>query len=207
MPFVAALPNQTQEAFFEGHKRAFDFISGVPKRITYDNLKPAVQKVLEGRNRQEQEAFSRLKAHYLFESDFCNPARANEKDRVENLVGYVRRNVLVPIPEVNSLEELNEILFKWCIAEQQRTVFSESLTIREKYQIEKTELLALPKRPFECCRTVTVKSTKTALVRFDTVSYSVPVAYGEKELTLKAYVDRVDIYCQNTKIASHRRSY
>lgn len=207
LPFAVAFFNQGQEAFFEGHNRSFEFIGGVPRRITYDNLKTAVKKVLEGKNRKEQEAFTRFKAHYLFESDFCNVARGNEKGRVENLVGYIRKNALVPKPEVKSLEELNEILLKWCLKEKQRAIPGESLTIGEKYHIEQPELLPLPKRPFECCRTVTVKSSKTAMVNFDTVSYSVPVIFGQKELTLKAYVDRVDIYHSNIKIASHKRSY
>lgn len=207
LPFVVAFLRQTQEAFFEGHKQAFEFIGGVPKRITYDNLKTAVKKVLTGKNRQEQEAFIRLRTHYLFDSYFCNVARGNEKGRVENLVGYCRRNTLVPIPEFASLEELNQALLNWCLSEKERAMDGESLTIGEKYDIEKNELLPLPKWPFDCYKEVSVTSIKTSLVSFDTVSYSVPVAYGQRELTLKAYVDKVDIYYQGRKVASHKRSY
>jgi transposase len=103
MPFVMAFPSQKQEAFFEGHVEAFAFFGGVPRRLTYDNLKAAVQTILEGHNRKEQEAFTLLRAHYLFDSHFCTPRRGNEKGQVESLVGYVRRNALVPRPEVSSL--------------------------------------------------------------------------------------------------------
>ena len=66
--FMMAFPAQNQEAFFEGHVRAFHYFGGVPHRITYDNLKAAVQKILEGRTRQEQVAFVALRSHYLFAS-------------------------------------------------------------------------------------------------------------------------------------------
>ena len=71
-------------------------------------------KVLQGPYREEQAIFSSLRAHYLFDSEFCNPASANEKGSVENLVKYVRQSALVPVPEVGSLRELNALLQAWC---------------------------------------------------------------------------------------------
>ena len=90
--FVLALPFEKQEAFFEGHVQAFEFFGGVPKCITYDNLKTAVLRILEGRQRAEQEHFMRLRSHYLFDSRFCTPGQPHEKGGVESDVGYVRRN-------------------------------------------------------------------------------------------------------------------
>ena len=100
--FVMAFPHQRQEAFFEGHGAAFRFFQGVPRRIWYDNLKAAVQRVLTGHDRQEQSAFVGLRSHYLFESRFCSPGEAHEKGLIENLVGYARRNFMVPLPQVKS---------------------------------------------------------------------------------------------------------
>ena len=102
-PFVCAFPTARQECFFTGHEAAFQLFGGVPRRITYDNLTTAVQKVLTGRNRTEQEAFVAFRGHHLFESFFCLPGKdgAHEKSLVETLVGYVRRNFLVPIPDVD----------------------------------------------------------------------------------------------------------
>ncbi len=107
--FVMAFPFQKQEAFFEGHNLAFTFLGGVPRRITYDNLKIAVYRILEGHNRQEQEAFKRFRSHYLFKSNYCNPAQGHEKGGVENDAGYAQRNFLTPLLEVSSYEELNRI--------------------------------------------------------------------------------------------------
>ena len=84
-------------------KRAFEFFGGVPTQISYDNLKIAVTKITGSRQRELTSEFLRLKSHYLFESHFCLVRRANEKGHVENLVGYGRRNFLVPIPKVDSL--------------------------------------------------------------------------------------------------------
>lgn len=118
--FVVAFPHERQEAFFEGHRLAFAHWNGVPTVISYDNLKTAVHKILAGRDQVEQEAFSALRAHYLFDSHFCSPGKGNEKGSVENLVGYVRRNFLVPLPEVKDFTELNEHLVNACLRSRQQ---------------------------------------------------------------------------------------
>ena len=82
--FVMAFPFQKQEAFFEGHNQAFRFFGGIPRRLTYDNLKTAVYKILSGHNRHEQENFKKYRSYYLFESFYCNPAQGHEKGGVEN---------------------------------------------------------------------------------------------------------------------------
>ncbi|WP_186725966.1 transposase [Rummeliibacillus sp. SL167] len=80
-------------------------------------MKTAVIKILQGRDRLEQESFLALQTHYLFKAEFCNVRSGNEKGRVEGSVGYVRRNALVPEPEVQSLNELNDYLKEWCLKE------------------------------------------------------------------------------------------
>jgi len=131
IPFLAASPNQQQEALFEGHEKAFDFFGGVPRAIWYDRLSQAVRKALPGHKPQEQEAFIAFRSHYLFESRFCNPREAHEKGLVENLVGYARRNFLVPVPEVDSFPELNDLLRRRCLAEAGRCLRGETRTIGE----------------------------------------------------------------------------
>jgi transposase/ubiquitin len=147
-PFVTALPNQAQEAFFEGHVRAFDFLSGAPQEIWYDNLRAAVKTILQGRNREEQAAFIALRSHYLFDSQFCTPYQAHQKGLVEGLVGYARRNWLVPIPEFASWDGLNVYLADQCRAEGQRRLRGMQETIGERLAQEKEHLLPLPARPF-----------------------------------------------------------
>ena len=117
--FVVAFPHEKSEAFYAGHAQAFEFFGGVPRRIRYDNLKVAVEKILGPRERTEQKGFVALRSHYLFESLYCLPGRkgAHEKGGVENLVGYSRRNYLVPLPEVKDFSELNALLTERCLAE------------------------------------------------------------------------------------------
>jgi len=140
-PFVKAFPHQRQEAFFEGHHEGFEFLGGVPRRLTYDNPKVAVRQVLEGHMREEQEAFKSLRAHYLFESHFCTPARGNEKGQVESLVGYVRRHALVPVPEFASFAELNAHLRRWAERQAERTVAGTQGSIGERLVADRKALL------------------------------------------------------------------
>ena len=110
--FHIAFATQAQEAFLEGHVLAFEYFGGVPGRIRYDNLKPAVIRVLKGRDRTESERFTALRSHYGFDSFFCRPGidGAHEKGGVEGEIGRFRRRHLVPVPTVASLAELNELI-------------------------------------------------------------------------------------------------
>src|SRR3954470_5716184 len=99
--FVCAFPRECTEAFLEGHVRAFAFFGGVPRRISYDNLKIAVAEITGGRRRNLTDAFLRLQSYHLFADHFCRVRRPNEKGHVETLVGYARRSFLVPVPVVH----------------------------------------------------------------------------------------------------------
>jgi transposase len=205
--FVVAFLNERQEAFFEGHRLAFEHWGGVPAVISYDNLSTAVKKVLTGRDRIEQEAFVALRTHYLFDSHFCSPGKGNEKGSVENLVGYARRNFLVPVPEVRSLGELNDRLRAACLEARRRRHPLKPTTVGAIYEQECGALMALPQRPFDCARVVHPKVNSLSLVHFETNRYSVPARYAYQEVTLKAYVDKVRIYHGTELVAEHGRLY
>ena len=205
--FVMAFPTQKQEAFFEGHVRTFHYFQGVPPRISYDNLKAAVRRVLEGRNRQEQESFIVFRSHYLFESHFCTPGQGHEKGRVEDAVGFARRNFLVPIPEVASFENLNAHLLAACLADDRRRVDRQKMTIGATWEMEQPYLRPLPEHDFECCANKPVTLNGFGQVAFDTNRYSVPAHKAQRNLVLKAYPFRIDILHLNDVIASHPRCY
>jgi len=206
--FVRAYLHQKQEAFFEGHRLAFEFFGGVPQKVIYDNLKTAVKKVLEGTKREEQEAFIALRSHYVFAAEFCNVRKSNEKGQVENEVGFVRRNFFVPLPQCASLEELNSFLLAKCLkyAEEHKVPGTDK-TVAFVWEEEKQILLPLPPKPFACCRTREVKSDRYSRVCFETNRYSVPTTFAGQFLTLKAYVDHIEVWRENDLIASHQRSY
>ena len=205
--FVMAFPAQKQEAFFEGHVRAFHFFGGVPQRLAYDNLKAAVQCILEGRTRKEQERFIVFRSHYLFESHFCTPGKGHEKGRVEKGVGFSRRNFLVPIPRVSSFDEINAHLLAACLADDARRVDRQDVTIGEAWEMEKPYLLPLPERDFECCVSKPVVLNGYSQVEYATNRYSVPTDQAYRNLMVKAYPFRIDILHLDDVIASHPRCY
>ena len=205
--FVMAFPAQKQEAFFEGHVRAFEHFGGVPHRLSYDNLKTAVKLLVEGRVREEQRAFIAFRSYYLFASHFCTPGQGHEKGGVEHSVGFSRRNFLVPIPQVASFEALNLFLLHACERDDVRIVHGQPKSIGEMWQEERPSLRLLPLRPFACCVTRQAHLTPYSQVLYDTNRYSVPVEKARRELVVKAYPFRIEILDGTQLIASHPRCY
>jgi len=205
--YMQAFPRECTEAFQEGHKRSFEFFGRVPTRISYDNSKIAVTKLTGSRDRQLTKEFLRLKSHYLFDSHFCLVRRANEKGHVENLVGYGRRNFLVPIPQVDSFEQLNAELERRCREDLQRTLRGKSATKQELLQEERTAMLDLPRQSFDARRATQAGANSLSLVRFDTNSYSVPVKYAHRQITVIASVDEIRLTFHGELIARHPRHW
>ena len=112
--FVIAYPAETTEAFCDGHVQAFAFFGGVPQSILYDNTKIAVAKILGDGKRKRTRVFTELQSHYLFLDRFGRPARGNDKGKVEGLVGFARRNFMVPIPVFDTFVALNTHLADCC---------------------------------------------------------------------------------------------
>jgi transposase len=204
--FVMAFPFQKQEAFFEGHIQAFHFFGAVPRRITYDNLKAAVLRVLQGRNRQEQAAFVALRSHYLFESRYCTPGQAHEKGGVESDVGFAQRNFMAPLRKVNSFQELNLALQTDCRSDMQRRLRGDSATVAEKLAADQATMLALPAADYRACRYHTAIVNPYGLVPLETNRYSVPGHVGEG-VRLRAYAFEVEILAGEEVIARHPRCF
>lgn len=112
-PFVVAYRRQNEESFLEALVLAFEYFGGVPRQVIFDNGKVAVKEGF-GAHAKKQQGYSMLSAHYGYDAVFCNIKSGNEKGLVEGLVGYIRRNVCVPIPRVNSMSELNEQFLQKC---------------------------------------------------------------------------------------------
>jgi len=202
--FVMAFPFQKQEAFFEGHIQAFHFFGAVPRRITYDNLRAAVLRILQGHNREEQAAFVAFRSHYLFESRYCTPGRSHEKGGVESDVGFVQRNFMVPLRQVNSFEALNAALQVECRADMQRQLRGSPETVGEKLADERARMLELPQSDYKACRLHSAIVNPYGLVPLDTNRYSVPGHVGEA-VRLRAYAFEVEILAGEEVIAHHKR--
>jgi transposase len=205
--FVAAFPAETTEAFLEGHVRAFAYFGGVPTRILYDNTKIAVAKILGGEERQRTRSFSELQSYYLFADKFGRPAKGNDKGKVEGIVGYSRRNFMVPIPCASSWEELNAHLEEQCRKRRQRRLRGHTETIGERFERDHRAMLPLPAAPYEACEKIAATVSSLSLVRYRTNDYSVPTPYGHRQVWVKGYVHEVVIACASEVIARHKRSY
>jgi transposase len=205
--FVMAFPAETTEAFLEGHVQAFAYFGGVPTSILYDNTKLAVARILGGGERQKTRAFSELQSHYLFAEKFGRPAKGNDKGKVEGLVGYARRNFLVPIPRVVSWEELNEQLLNACRGRRARSLRGHHETIGGRCERDRAAFLPLPASDYEACEKRVARVSSVSLVRYRTNDYSVPTEYGHRDVLVKGYVHEVVIVCGSQVIARHRRSY
>lgn len=166
-------------------------------------------KVLRGRSRVEQETFVAFRGHYLYESHFCLPGRegAHEKPLVETLVGYARRNFLVPVPDVPSWDALNALLAERCAAEDARVVPGRQQPIGALWREERAVLRPAPPHPFPCCRTVAVRATRQALATFERNRYSVPTRYAGERRLLRAYAWTVELADGQAVIARHPRLY
>lgn len=205
--YCQAFPRECTEVFLEGHVRAFAFFGGVPRRIAYDNTKTAVAKVVGGRRRVVTREFQRLLSHYLFASHFCLVRRPNEKGHVERLLEYARSNFLVPVPAVESLDELNARLSSRCQQDQERTTRGKPGTVATLLVEDRAAMLPLPARPFEARRVAEVAADSLSLVRFDTNSYSVPTKYAHRTLTVVGTVGEVRIVFEDRLVARHSRCW
>jgi transposase len=205
--FVECFPTQRQEAFLLGQRHAFEFWGGVTRMVVYDNLKPAVLQILQGHSRREHEVFTHFHSVYRFEALFANAHAGWEKGSVENLVGYARRNYLVPLPEGEDLEAINITLREQCRADQQRIMAGRVDSIATRLAFERTHLGPLPVHPPDLGPVAEVLVHSTGRVRFQTNDYSVPIQYAYRRLTLKADPFRVRVYDGADLVAEHPRSY
>jgi transposase len=205
--YVRFYPHQRQEAFFDAHEHAFAFFNGIPGQILYDNLKTAVKKVLVGRKREEQDSFLKFRAHHGFDSQFCNPAKGNEKGIIEGLARYIKAHAFTPVPEFPYIEALNEWLAARCQTLNARPRGKHKISFQERFEEERERLLPLSKHTFDCCSRKEAKVNHYSLIAFDKNQYSVPVTYPGRILTVKGYIGEVRIYDKETLVAVHPRCY
>lgn len=206
--FVMAFPRECTEAFMEAHVRAFDFFGCVPNRISYDNTRIAITKILIGHGRKHTAEFKRLISHYLFEPHFCNVRRPNEKGVVEGSVKYSRLNFMVPVPQVKDYDELNRLLRDSCQSDLDRILWGKSsLTKRQLLAEDRVAAIALTEDKYDYRKTTSTFASSESLVRSDTNDYSVPVSSAHHSVTIKASVSFIEVYRQDKLIAKHRRCW
>lgn len=205
--FVQLFRSANEESFLEAQQRMFDYFVGIPKRLIFDNAKVAVKDGF-GLHAKLQNRYLAFCSHYAFTVDFCNPAQGHEKGLVEGLVGYGRRNFLVPVPRFSSLEDFNKQLIERCLHYRcTHKVESRDQPVAALYELERSCLHPIPAYRYDTSKTTVRKPDEFSTVRYDRNFYSVPTKYIGRDLTVKGYGNTVKILFDGSEIASYIRSY
>lgn len=205
--FVQVYKAANEESFLEAQQLMFDFFGGTPRRLIFDNAKVAVKEGF-GIYAKPQDKYLSFSSHYAVSLDFCNPASGNEKSLVENLVGYSRRNFMVPVPRVADMEELNRKLWDDCMAyRKNHKVEHRQHPVDIMYQEEVKFLNATPKYRFDTSKTAIAKVDDFSTVRYEKNNYSVPTKYLRKDVTVKGYANSICILNEGLVIATYSRQY
>ncbi len=204
--FHRAYLHANQQAFLEAHELAFHYFGGVFQVLRYDNLKSAVKKILRGHQREETSRFIAFRSHWGFQSEFCMPGQGHEKGGVEEEGGYFRRNHLVPVPKVSSLEELNRLLAQGARQDEQRVIGERTQTVGAGMNLEREHLLPLAREGFDLAGIHFPRVNGSGCVRVLTNFYSVPLPVGT-EVQGKVYASYVEIWHEGRCVARHERCY
>lgn len=206
--FHVAFTTQGQEAFLQGHVLAFNHFGGVPARIRYDNLKPAVVKVLKGRNRTESDRFVALRSHYGYDSFFCRPGKegAHEKGGVEGDIGRFRRRHLVPVPDAASLAELNRFIAAGDLLDDTRVITGRACTVAEAIAAELSSLQPVPIEAFDPALMLRSRVDLRARASVRQCYYSVPARYAGRRLSVRLTATTVEVFDAAQLVAQHERA-
>ena len=205
--FVRCYPNERQEMFFDGHISGFQFFGGVFPVLIYDNLTAAVRKVFQGKERILQESYAKFQGYYNFTPRFCNVGKGHEKGGVEGLVGFARRNYMVPVPQAASFAALNEKILEECFNYGTHRISGRDRSVNEHFEEEKGGLIALPGHPYSNIRMADGKVDKYSTVIVDRKRYSVPARYAGIRVKTLVSVDKVELFRSGQLIASHARMF
>ena len=203
--FVKAYPGETTEAFCDGHVSGFSFFGGVPRSILYDNTRIAVARILGDGKRQRTRVFSELRSHYLFEDRFGRPGKGNDKGKVEGIVGYCRRNFLVPMPRFRNFDDLNTHLEACCAKRWAEQLRGHDQTVGERLERDRAVLQRLPAIAYDACDKRPGRVSSLSLVRYRGTDYSVPTRFGHCEVLVRGYVHEVVISCAAGRAAEGGR--
>jgi transposase len=206
-PFAVALPTERTEAILAGMVGAFTFYGCVAREVWWDNPTTVVRELFKGRERRLHERYAALASHYTFEPLFCLPARGSEKPRAENRVKDLQRQWATPVPSVSDRDALNAHLLACCRRQAEHTVTGQHEPIGVRFAQDRARALPLPGRPFDACIFQTAQVDKYQTVQFDRNRYSVPRAHAFCAVTIKGYVDHVEVVAAGQVVACHLRCY
>jgi transposase len=206
-PFALALPTERTEAILHGLVEAFAFFGCVPRELWWDNPKTVATKILKGRERTVHPRYVALASHYTFTPRFCMPATPTEKPRVEKRVQDLQRQWATPVPRATNLDELNVHLRQQCLSARERTCRDNALSVAAMFEYDRVAALPVSVHRFDACVIQPAEVDKYQTARFDRNCYSVPRRWAFRTVSVKGYVNRVDVIGDGAVVATHTRSY
>ena len=204
--FCKVFYRQNEESFLEGQISGLDYFGGAPRKVIFDNAKVAVKEGF-GVHAKIQARYAALSAHYAFKPEFCNIASGHEKGLVEGLVGWIRRNILVPIPRVETIDDLSAEILRRCLNYRNHKIKGREQTVGMMAQSSSARMIRLPKFKFDPSKSVLSRVDEFSTVRFDYNKYSVPFQYAGKEVTVKGYGNEIILLYRGSEIARYPRCY
>jgi len=205
--YVEFTVSQTMEHFLACHQNAFDFFGCVPKKIMVDNLKSAVLRRIVGQAPVFNPKYFDFASHYGFSIAACNVGAGNEKGRVENGVGYVKKNFLAGL-DIPDFAAIHPAARHWLTTVANVRIHGKTRQKPiERFEKERLFLNPLLANVFDIATVSQVRASSQFRVVLDANRYSVPAEYAGARLTLKTYPDSLCIYSENQLIARHVRSY
>ena len=206
-PFALALPTERTEAILHGLAEAFGFFGCVPRELWWDNPKTVAIHILRGRERTLHPRYAALGSHYTFAPRFCMPVSPTEKPRVEKRVRDLQRQWATPVPRVVDLDELNRHLQRQCLAARERRCGDNTSSVAVRFEQDRAAALPVPPHRFDACVIHPAQVDKYQTARFDGNRYSVPRRWAFRAVTVKGYVDRVEVVGDGLLVATHPRNY
>jgi len=209
--FVQVCRHETKECLIEALMRIFYFIGCVPLRLLFDNMSSAVVHIEAHGERQLTEMFMRFAMHHRFKAEFCNPDSPQEKGNVENKVGYLRRNLLLPPPRIENqsdLDTLNQRLLEECMEDMRREHYMKKEQISDLFKSELESFIPLPREPFRVFQLEKGKTNKYSFIPVDNIPYSTSPEYAECEMWLEIGTSEIRILNEKYElVATHERKY
>ena len=205
--YVEFTLGQSQEQWLSCHEHAFEYLGGVPAEIMVDNCKTAVLAHPAGAAPVFNPTYVDFARHYGFTIKACAPRRPQQKGRIENGVGYIKKNFLAGL-ELGDFAALNPAARVWLDTVANVRLHGETQRRPvDLFREEKPRLRPLPVKAYDAALIRPVRATNRCRVVVETNRYSVPPAQAGQLLTLKLYADRLRLFTGERLVAEHLRSY
>lgn len=208
--FAVLTYGENTECLLEGLDTIFRFIKGVPSVIWFDNASTMVSEVIKGGGRKLTERFSRFCEHYRIHPVFMNRGAGNEKGSVEAQVGNMRRNLFVPLPQFNDLNEYNQKTLRRCVSRMENEFhYIHQDRIIDLFQKDRDSLLPLPSTPYDLSTLISCTTGETGLFKIGDYTYSASAEHERETVLVRLTSSSVTVLEKDlkTKIAVHRRLY